>query len=53
MNISESGSTGGQAEPALVGIDLGTTSIRAIAFDPRGRKVAAAAASGRVASVAA
>ncbi|MCB1496567.1 MAG: hypothetical protein KDJ86_12325 [Bauldia sp.] len=42
MNISESGSTGGQAEPALVGIDLGTTSIRAIAFDPRGRKVAAA-----------
>ncbi|MCB1489301.1 MAG: hypothetical protein KDJ88_17820, partial [Bauldia sp.] len=36
MSISES-------EPVLLGIDLGTTSIRAIAFDRRGRKVATAA----------
>lgn len=26
--------------PVLVGIDVGTTSIRAVAFDPRGRKIA-------------
>jgi xylulokinase len=28
-------------EPVLIGIDVGTSSVRAIAFDPRGRRVAA------------
>ena len=30
-------------EPALIGIDVGTQSIRSIAFDRRGRKLAASA----------
>ncbi len=34
---------GGSDEPALIGIDVGTSSVRAIAFDVRGRRVAAAA----------
>ena len=29
--------------PALIGIDVGTSSVRSIAFDPRGRRIAAAA----------
>ena len=29
--------------PALIGIDVGTSSVRAIAFDQRGRRLAAAA----------
>nr|HMN84676.1 FGGY family carbohydrate kinase [Bauldia sp.] len=33
----------GDGPPYLVGIDVGTSSVRAIAFDRRGRKVAAAA----------
>ena len=39
MSISP---TAAASDPALVGIDVGTQSIRAIAFDPRGRKIAAA-----------
>src|SRR6185503_7430619 len=45
---SEAGSLGGSRAqwpdaPALVGIDIGTSSVRAIAFDERGRRLAAAA----------
>lgn len=34
----------GQAEdgPAIIGVDVGTTSVKAVAFDPVGRKLAAA-----------
>jgi xylulokinase len=34
---------GGSGEPVLIGVDVGTSSVRAIAFDTRGRRVAAAA----------
>ncbi len=38
----EIGGSADTGEPVLVGIDVGTSSVRAIAFDRRGRRIAAA-----------
>ncbi|MEQ8696503.1 MAG: FGGY family carbohydrate kinase [Bauldia litoralis] len=43
MSSVRSDGIDGAGEPVLIGIDAGTTSIRAIAFDQRGRKVAVGA----------
>ena len=40
MSIGTGGGIDGSDEPVLIGIDAGTTSIRAIAFDLKGRKLA-------------
>lgn len=36
------GTPGGGGAPAIIGVDVGTTSVKAVAFDPVGRKLAAA-----------